>query len=140
DVMQQLGLSAKQQQDVKAALADVAKRATDANKSTSSNPLGGGGMPNMRAMFGGNDDATMNRQRVINALSGILSEDQMQKYTAMSTTQTERMASVYVVDTDGKPAARQVRVGLSDDNYTEVISGLAEGDKVIVRAQTAAKS
>lgn len=139
DVMQQLGLNAKQQEEVNTALADVAKRAADATKTTSSNPLGGGNnMPNFR--FGGSDDATMNRQRVVNALSTILSEDQMQKYTAMSATQTERMATVYVLGDDGKPAPKQVRVGLSDDNYTEVVSGLAEGDKIVVRAQNAAKS
>jgi len=33
---------------------------------------------------------------------------------------------------DGKPAERQVQIGLSDGQKTEVLEGLSEGDKVIV--------
>ena len=42
-----------------------------------------------------------------------------------------RAGRVYKLE-DGKPVAVNVRVGLSDGQRTEVIEGLAEGDKVIV--------
>lgn len=38
---------------------------------------------------------------------------------------------VFVVGPDGKPQPRRVRTGLSDGQYTEVVSGLQEGDVVI---------
>ena len=139
--MQQLGLDAKQQAAATAALKDVANRIkADATKSTTSNPLGGG-MPNFRRMLGNPaDDIAANRQRMLNALAAAMSEEQLQKYEGMSAALTERSATIYVLDAAGKPAAKSVRVGLADDNYTEVISGLGEGDKVVVRAHTATKA
>jgi HlyD family secretion protein len=43
-----------------------------------------------------------------------------------------RAGRVYKVDAEGKPVAVAVRVGLSDGQRTEVIDGLAEGDRAIV--------
>ena len=142
EVMQQLGLDARTQQAASAALKSAYARIKadrQASSGSGSNPLGGG-MPNFRRMFGNpGDDATATRQRLLNALAGVLSEEQLQKYQALSQAQSTRNATVYVLDAAGQPAAKTVRVGLADDNYTEVISGLAEGDKVVVRARAAAK-
>jgi hypothetical protein len=89
-------------------------------------------------MFGSaGDDAAASRQRTLNALVGVMSEAQLQKYQALSASQTERSATLYVLDAAGKPVARSVRVGLADDNYSELVSGLAEGDRVVVRAHAA---
>ena len=142
EVMQQLGLDARTQQAAAAALKTAIARIKadrQASSGSGSNPLGGG-MPNFRRMFGGqSDDATATRQRLLNALAGVLSEEQLQKYQALSLTQSTRNATVYAVDAAGQPVARTVRVGLADDNYTELISGLAEGDKIVVRARAAQK-
>jgi HlyD family secretion protein len=137
EVMKQLGLDAKQQAAVKEALQKVAERAR-AQSQTSSNPLGGG-MPNFRAMFGSND-AALNRQRVENALGGILSDEQMQKYLAMGSNQSVRPGTVYVLDKSGKPTPRPVKIGLADDSYTEILEGLKEGDEIVVRARAEQKS
>jgi HlyD family secretion protein len=131
EVMRELGLSAQQQAAVSAALKDVAQRARAAAQSGNSSPLGG--MPNFRRMFG-NNDAAINRQRVENALGAILSEEQMQKYLALGENQSVRPGTVYVLDASGKPVARQVKIGLADDNFTEIVAGLKEGDAVVVRA------
>jgi hypothetical protein len=96
-------------------------------------------MPNFSAMFGSND-AALNRQRVENALRGILSDEQMQQYLALGSNQSVRPGTVYVLDKSGKPEARAVRIGLADDSYTEVVEGLKEGDEIIVRARTGKKS
>jgi HlyD family secretion protein len=138
DVMRQLGLDAKQQTAVTEALQKVAERARAQSQTGSTNPLGGG-MPNFRAMFGSND-AALNRQRVENALRGILSDEQMQQYLALGSNQSVRPGTVYMLDKSGKPAGRAVRVGLADDNYTEVVEGLKEGDEIVVRARTEQKS
>jgi HlyD family secretion protein len=44
-----------------------------------------------------------------------------------------RAATVWMLD-EGLPVARAVRVGLADDDATEIVRGLEEGDEVIVRA------
>ena len=137
--MQQLGLDVQQQTAATVALKSVAARIRDAAQSSSSNnPLGGGGLPGMRRVFGDpQDPAVANRQRLINALAKVLTPEQLQKYLALGGKAGERTATVYVPGADGSPEVRKVRVGLSDDNYVELIGGLSEGDKVIVRALAA---
>ena len=50
------------------------------------------------------------------------------------------MATVWVPGADGIPERRMVRLGLADDQFTEVISGdIAEGDRLIVRVREAGK-
>ena len=134
-LMQQLGLDVQQQAAAAVALKSVAARIRDAaQSSSSSNPLGGGGLPGMRRAFGDSQDpAVANRQRLINALANVLTPEQLQKYLALGGKASERAATVYVPGADGSPEVRNLRVGLTDDNYVELISGLAEGDKVIVR-------
>ena len=45
---------------------------------------------------------------------------------------------VYVLGADGKPQAADIRTGLSDGSFSEVVSGaLKEGDEVIVGTQDA---
>ena len=137
EVMQQLGLDARQQAAVAEALRKVAERARAQEQGGASNPLGA--TPNFRAMFGSND-AALNRQRVSNALAGILSEEQLQKYLALGASQAVRPGTVYVLDAAGKPQPRPVRIGLADDNYTEIVDGLREGEQIIVRVRTESKS
>ena len=68
-----------------------------------------------------------------------MSEAQLQQYQGLALEQLEREATVWVPGRDGRPEQRPVRVGLADDNYTELLAGLAEGDRVVVRARTAGK-
>ncbi len=137
EVMRQLGLDARQQGAVTEALQKVAERARAQSQGGTSSPLGG--MPNFRAMFGSND-AALNRQRVENALRGVLTEEQMQQYLAMGSGQAVRPGTVYVLGRNGKPEARAVRIGLANDTHTEVVEGLKEGEEIIVRARTGQKS
>ena len=140
EVMRQLGMNSRQQTAAIAALKNAAQRSkADSQSANGGNPLGRN-LPNFRRMFGSaGDEGTTNRQRMLNALIGIMSEAQLQKYQALSAIQSERTTTIYVLDAAGKPLARSVRVGLADDNYCELVSGLAEGDKVVVRAHAAQK-
>lgn len=133
EVMQRLGLDTQQQAAAATALSGLAARLRTADQAASSNPLGGG-MPNFRRMFGDPGAAAANRQRILNALAAVMSEEQLQKYQALSARPAERDANVYVLNPAGNPESRKVRVGLADDNYTELLGGLADGDRVIVRA------
>jgi HlyD family secretion protein len=139
EVMKELGLTADQQTEVTEAMKELTQRAT-ANTSGSSSPLGGGNNVNMRAMFGGGADAQLMRQRIQNALANILTDEQMQKYIALGSNSAVRPGNVYVLDKDGKPEQRAVRVGLATDSQTELLSGLNEGDKVITRAHAEQKT
>lgn len=49
------------------------------------------------------------------------------------------MTGLYVLDAQGRPLLRQVRLGRSDGERVEVLSGLREGERVAVDAQAAAR-
>ena len=49
-----------------------------------------------------------------------------------------RPGLVFVLGGDGRPQQRRVRLGLSDGQRTEILEGLAEGDKVITGLETGA--
>jgi membrane fusion protein, multidrug efflux system len=49
------------------------------------------------------------------------------------------MTGLYVLDANGRPLLRQVRLGRSDGAQVEVLSGLAAGEKVASDAQAAAR-
>jgi HlyD family secretion protein len=51
-----------------------------------------------------------------------------------------RAATLWVLDAAGQPERRMARVGLADDQFTEVVGGsVKEGDKLIVRVREARK-
>lgn len=141
ELMAKLGLSERQRAQVPAALAaaNARIRADLARNAGGGNPLGNNA-PNFRRLFAKpEDDAPLNRQRVLNALAVVMSEAQLQQYQALAIGQLERTARVWVPGRDGRPEAREVRVGLADDNYSELLAGLAEGEAVLVRARAAGK-
>jgi hypothetical protein len=140
EVMKELGLNDEQQAKVTEAMKGLVQRSTaDSGTGGTSNPLGGNTM-NFRGMMGNNaSDALLLRQRMMNALANILTDEQMQKYQAMGSSTAVRPATIYVLNAKGQPEAKSIRVGLATDSQTEVVSGLNEGDKVIVRERTEKK-
>lgn len=98
-------------------------------------PRGGGGGP-------GPSPAETFRQkmtsRVEQALAPTLSDEQRLVFQKWKDgRETARFASVWVLARNGVPERRGLRVGMADDQFTEVLGGeLAEGDAVIVRART----
>lgn len=54
--------------------------------------------------------------------------------------ETTKSGSVYVMDASGMPERRFVRIGVTDDQFTEIAGGqLTEGERVVVRAREAQK-
>ena len=81
------------------------------------------------------------RQNVNTSIRALLSAAQRQQYDAMQSERRARVAgarpaTIWVLE-DGRPVVRNVLVGLADDELTELIRGLTEGDSVIVRATRA---
>jgi HlyD family secretion protein len=131
EVMKDLGLTPDQQAKVSAALAELRQR--QAAAPAASNPLGGG--VNFGRAFGGNNDAQLMRQRMQNMLAGILTDQQLMRYQALGASNAVRTATVWVLDASGALASKEVRIGLQADSQTELVSGLKEGDKVVVRSR-----
>ena len=70
-------------------------------------------------------------------LQSVLTPEQMQRYRALAREAANtRSATVWVQEADGMLAERRVRLGISDNQHTEVVAGdLAEGDLAVTRAR-----
>ncbi|MCY3817882.1 MAG: efflux RND transporter periplasmic adaptor subunit [Gammaproteobacteria bacterium] len=97
----------------------------------------------MRRAFqsgGGDREAMRARMQSMRAamereVQSILTPEQREALqAAQAETAGHRRASVWLLGEDGEPEERRVFVGLNDDESTEVVSGLEEGEEVIVRA------
>ena len=72
-------------------------------------------------------------------LSKHLNSDQ-QRELAMLLTASGSRATIWVRGEDGQPQAQAIRIGISDDRFTEIVSGLAEGDEAVTRVRKAPAS
>ena len=67
-------------------------------------------------------------------LEQVLDAEQLRTFDALQAGRAERRrATVWMLE-DGEPTPRNVVTGLADEQSTEVLQGLAEGDRIIVRA------
>lgn len=98
----------------------------------------------LQATAGAGDRAAMRgafqqaRQNMNSKVRAVLAPDQRRIFDELMRDRTprreaSRAATVYVLE-DNEPVMVSVRVGLADDQATEVVNGLKEGDAVIVRA------
>lgn len=97
----------------------------------------------MRKAFrsgGGDREAMRSRMQSMRAamereIETILTPGQLDKLRALQDkTAGQHRASVWVLGEGGEPEERRIVAGLHDDEATEVVSGLEEGEEVIVRA------
>ena len=58
---------------------------------------------------------------------------------AASVVRRAELTAVYVIGADGKPLLRQVRLGPQSGDRVEVLAGLAEGERVALQPQAAAR-
>jgi HlyD family secretion protein len=107
---------------------------------------GGGGAPSMGARPAGNEDPTSGarqriQQRIEAVLAPLLSEAQRPLFERWKRGRSAtRAGTVWLLDADGQPIARAVRIGIADEQFTEVVGGtLAAGDRVVVRARAVRK-
>ena len=97
----------------------------------------------MREAFrsaGGDREAMRARMQSMRAatereIEAILAPEQLEKLRAMREKNAGlQRATVWLLGDDGEPEERRIVVGLHDDEATEVVSGLEEGEEVVVRA------
>lgn len=100
------------------------------------------GQGNAAAQF----DPSANRQRIQAKIEQVLvptlSEEQKPLFDAWKRgRENTKFAQLYVLGDDGQPERKRVRLGISDDQFTEVLAGsdIKEGDKVILRSREAKK-
>jgi len=67
-------------------------------------------------------------------MAGVLTPEQMTKYQQIQRERANiRTASLWMMNADGAPEQKRVRLGIADGQFSEVIDGLDVGDKVIIR-------
>ena len=98
----------------------------------------GGGPPGRSA--GGNDQARQQMRQVFDSfnrsLLDVLDNEQTAKYRELTSGRQEtRRMQVFTLNVDGIHVRKNVVIGLQDDSAAEVVSGLEEGEEVIVRAR-----
>ena len=95
----------------------------------------------IRAQF---QDPNADREAIIQQMTTIrdrvlsrhLTSDQ-QRELAMLLAAAGRRASIWVMGESGEPEGKAIRIGISDDRFTEIVTGLAEGGEVITRIRNA---
>ncbi len=68
-------------------------------------------------------------------LSVHLNSDQ-QRELAILLAAAGRRANIWIKGEDGQPEAKLIRIGINDDRFTEIVTGLKEGDEVVTRVRT----
>lgn len=97
----------------------------------------------MRGMFASGMDREAIRERIQamsrEVLARHLGAEQVDRLEALQRARAETRPAVLYLEGNGKILeARAVRLGISDDRFTEVVSGdLAEGDRVVTRVSIA---
>ena len=101
-------------------------------------------MSSIRSQFQ-NPDADMDtlRQQMSSVRDRVLSlhlNSDQQRELAMLLAAAGRRATIWIKGNDGQPEAQAIRIGISDDRFTEIVSGLGEGDEVVTRVRKAPSS
>ena len=99
------------------------------------------GTARREAFQGAGGDRALMRERMLSLranlrreLASVLDADQLRAFDALQAGRAERRrATVWMLE-DGEPTPKRVVIGLADEASTEVLEGLAEGDRIIARA------
>jgi len=133
----ELALSDEQFEKVNAAI----KGAGPEQLSVGGSAVAGGARPNPSAA----ETEGRMLQRLKYALASVVTEAQRSAFEAWKTrfdsaARKRREVTVWVLTSSGGIEMRQVRLGLADDDFAEVIGdGVKEGDRVVLRSREAAK-
>ncbi|MEN3157992.1 efflux RND transporter periplasmic adaptor subunit [Alkalimonas sp. NCh-2] len=133
ELLRQLDLPADKERQVRRMLQEFNQNLQQLRSQQNNNP-----MSNPRQAF------QQARQALTNELRLVLNEEEFSRYQSLMAEQRQqtqgrgeqgRMAEVWVLNARQEPELRRVRVGLANDEFTELLSDeLAEQEQVIVRA------
>jgi HlyD family secretion protein len=139
DLVKELGLTEDQQKKLDKARQELFAQFRNQQGGNGPAGLGGGGGG---GGFGGfnNGQQQAVRNRFDNMMASVLTPEQMEKFRALRSQRggqaQSRRGTLWTLEA-GAPKAHEVRLGVADDRYTEIVEGdLKEGAKVIVRART----
>ncbi|MEO8307253.1 MAG: efflux RND transporter periplasmic adaptor subunit [Pseudomonadota bacterium] len=151
DMVKELGLSKEQEAKLDKARQELfaqVRQQSGQQQGGGITGAAGGGFPGGGGFQGGggnfnnqNQQGQAMRNRIENMMAGVLTPEQLEKYKALRSARgtaanTSRPGTLWTLE-GGKPVAHEVRLGVADDRYTEVVKAdLKEGDKVIIRART----
>jgi len=145
DLVKELGLTEDQQKKLDKARQELFSQIRSQQGGNGPAGLGGGGGgPPGGGGFGGggfnNGQQQAVRNRFDNMMAGVLTPQQLEKFRALRSQRggqaQSRRGTLWTLEA-GVPKAHEVRLGVTDDRYTEIVEGdLKEAAKVIVRART----
>ncbi len=96
-------------------------------------------MSSIRSQFQNPDaDQDALRQQMSSIRDRVLSQhltSDQQRELAMLLTAAGHRANIWIKNQDNQPEALAIRIGISDDRFTEIVSGLTEGDEVVTRVR-----
>jgi len=137
DLVKQLGLSEEQVKKFDKAREELVAQIRSQQSGGSPAGLGGGGGNNFNF---NNGQAQAIRNRFENMMASVLTPAQLEKFRALRNQRggqaQSRQGTLWTLEAD-KPVAHQVRLGVTDDRFTEVVEAgdLKEGTQVIMRAR-----
>ena len=136
-----IGLNDEQIAKVRAELAKSFRGNRGGGQPGGSGPAGAGDGPG-----GGNaPDPAQIRARMLartaEAVAVVVTSDQRPAFEAWKRArETARTASIWVLGPAGAPVSRQIRIGIADDQFAEVLGGsVTEADRIIIRAREVKK-
>jgi HlyD family secretion protein len=143
DLVKELGLTDDQQKKLDKARQELFAQIRTQQGGNSPAGLGGGGGGGGGGFGGGgfnNGQQQAVRNRFDNMMASVLTPAQLEKFRALRTQRggqaQSRRGTLWTLEA-GAPKAHEVRLGVADDRYTEIVEGdLKEAAKVIVRART----
>lgn len=136
NLTRELELSEEQQSQLQTVLADSRQRTDRGRRGGARTGRGRGG----EAVGGGErnpDAAQAQRQRrearLQEIITSILTTEQREKFQALQAgADAGRRARVWVLDGDGQPKPVDVKIGISDGTFTEVVGGELEGGQLVI--------
>ncbi len=140
-MIKDLGITAEQKEKLQKALQAMFQQMQAQQGNNGPAGLGAqGGAPNFRQQ---NGQGQQIRNRIENTLASVLTPEQMEKFRKLQTQRgaggvVSRAGTLWTLDADGAPKSHDVKLGIADDRFTEVVDAgdLKAGDKVILRGRT----
>ena len=91
-------------------------------------------------MFEQNNSETSTKSQKNNTTQQENSTQEKSNKTESINIQSTNTSANETITSDNPPIQQQVEVGIANDTYTEITSGLSEGDKIIIKTTTGSAS
>lgn len=142
---QELGLTKEQQEKLNKGRQELFAQMRQQQGGGGLAGAGGGGGGGFGGPPFGDQQGQAMRARMENLMRSVLNDEQLKKWQAMQAQRRggggvrQRPGTLYTL-AGKEPKAIQVRTGLADDRFTELVGGdIKEGDAVIVKSRTEVK-